>query len=378
MPVETTTGAAVYGGTLNGDGLLRIKVTTAYTDTVLPRVIRQVEEAQASRGRAQRFAERFGAIYTPAMFALAAAVALLGPLTGLTFTEAVYRALVILTVSCSCALVISVPVTVVTAIARGARDGILIKGGAHLEQLARLDTIAFDKTGTLTAGRPALTAIHALVGHTEQDVLTLAAAVEANSTHPIATAIVDAAQKRRLALPQAREASTIPGIGAHATIDGHTVHVGRIREAATDDPPTAPVLEAIEGQGLTPVGVYRDNTLIGVLGVADQLRPEAIAALTQAEATGHRPHRHAHRRQPPRRRGGRHPGWASTRSTPLCCPTARPAKSKPCASTARSRWSATASTTPPRWPTHTSPSPWAPPAPTSPSKPPMSHSWPTT
>ncbi|UUW88729.1 heavy metal translocating P-type ATPase [Pimelobacter simplex] len=285
MPVETTTGAAVYGGTLNGDGALRIEVTTAYTDTVLARVIRQVEDAQASRGRAQRFAERFGAIYTPAMFALAALVALLGPLAGLSFTEAVYRALVILTVSCSCALVISVPVAVVTAIARGARDGILIKGGAHLEQLARIDTIAFDKTGTLTAGRPALTTIHALPGHTEDQVLTLAAAVEATSTHPIATAITEAAQQRRLALPDSTEAATTPGVGAHATVRGHRIHVGRVRPA-TDATQTHEALADLEQQGLTPVAVYRDDMLIGILGVSDQLRPDAVAALAQLRKLG--------------------------------------------------------------------------------------------
>ncbi|MGW4116911.1 heavy metal translocating P-type ATPase, partial [Actinosynnema sp. NPDC004786] len=165
MPVEVVPGETVYGGTLNGDGALRVKVTKRYQDTVLARVIREVEEAQQNRGRAQRFADRFGAIYTPAMIGVAVLMVVLGPLVfGLSFTDAFYRALVVLIVSCSCALVLSVPVSVVSAVARAARDGVLIKGGAYLEELGRLKAVAFDKTGTLTLGRPALVAVHTLDG----------------------------------------------------------------------------------------------------------------------------------------------------------------------------------------------------------------------
>ena len=152
IPVEAAPGAEVFGGTLNGPGTLTVQVTKPWRDTVLARVIDEVEQAQARRGTAQRFADKFGAIYTPAMFTLAAAVAVAGPLRRSDrplrrFTAA----LVILVVSCSCALVISVPTAVITAISRGARDGILIKGGIHLETLARVRTVVFDKTGTLTA-----------------------------------------------------------------------------------------------------------------------------------------------------------------------------------------------------------------------------------
>jgi len=282
MPAEAAPETAVFGGTLNGDGALHIEATTPYTDTVLARVIRQVEQAQANRGRAQRFAERFGATYTPVMFALALAVTALGPpLMGLSFTDALYRALVILTVSCSCALVISVPVAVVTAIARGARDGILIKGGIHLEHLATVDTVAFDKTGTLTRGQPALIAVHPFNGRTKHQVLALAAAVEATSTHPIAQAITRAATDRGLTLQPATDAKTLPGIGAHATIDSRHIRVGR------PDPETAQSrLTSIEQAGLTPVAVTDNGQLIGLLGLADQLRPDAAPAMQSLRQLG--------------------------------------------------------------------------------------------
>jgi Cd2+/Zn2+-exporting ATPase len=287
MPAEVTPGTTVFGGTLNGEGALRIEVTKPYADTVLARIIHQVEQAQANRGRAQRFAQRFGATYTPAMFALAAAVAALGPLFGLAFTDAAYRALVVLVVSCSCALVISVPVAVVAAIARGARDGILIKGGAHLEQLAAVDTVAFDKTGTLTRGRPTLVAIYSLDGHTEGDVLAAAAAVESVATHPIATAIVDAATSRGLPIPAVTQARTLPGIGSEATIHGRRLRVGRVETGHTNDSPTAAgLLASIEDAGLTPVAVTEGGQLIGLLGLADQLRPDAPPALSALRRLG--------------------------------------------------------------------------------------------
>ena len=156
------------------------------------------DRAQANRSGAERFADKFSAVYTPAMFVLAIAVTLVLPLLGFEWREAIYRALVVLVVSCSCALVISVPVSVVTAIARGAKDGILIKGGVYLERLADIKAVAFDKTGTLTRGRPALARVIPFDGTSEDEALALAAAVESGSEHPIATAIVAGARDRAL------------------------------------------------------------------------------------------------------------------------------------------------------------------------------------
>jgi len=286
MPVEISSGADVFGGTLNGDGVLRVEATKPYTDTVLARVIRQVEEAQANRGRAQRFAERFGAVYTPVMFGLALLVTIAGPALGLSFADALYRALVILTVSCSCALVISVPVAVVAAIARGARDGILIKGGVHLEQLARVDTVAFDKTGTLTRGRPALVAVHALNGYKDDEALAAAATVEATSSHPIARAIVQAATTRGLTVQASSGQRTLPGIGAQATVDGRVITVGRIERATVTGGASRTMLEHIEHAGLTPVAVTDNGQLVALLGLADELRPDAAPALAALRGLG--------------------------------------------------------------------------------------------
>jgi len=279
MPVEVGPESTVYGGTLNGDSALRIEVAKPYVDTVLARVIREVEEAQSNRGRAQRFADQFSNIYTPAMIGVAVLMAAFGPmLFGLTFEEAVYRSLVVLIVSCSCALVLSVPVSVVAAVARAARDGVLIKGGAYLEQLAQLTRVAFDKTGTLTRGRPILVEVHPLNGFAEAELLTLAAGVEAGATHPIADAIVRAARDRGLTVRPLPDARTIAGVGAEATVDGRRIAVGRVRDLG-DDVEASRALAAIEAAGATPVAVTDNGQLAGLLGLADELRPDARAAV---------------------------------------------------------------------------------------------------
>ena len=286
IPAEMTPGSEVFGGTLNGPGTLTIEVTKPYRETVLARVIEQVEQAQACRGTAQRFADRFGAIYTPIMFTLAALVAIGGPAAGLSLHQAVYRGLVILVVSCSCALVISVPTAVIAAVSRGARDGILIKGGIHLETLAKVRTIAFDKTGTLTAGKPRLTDLIPLGSHRAETVLVLAAAVEAASEHPLAAAIVAAATDRGLTVTPAANAQATPGIGVRGTVGGHQVSVGRPPGPDSPPGPARHQLAALQDGGKTAVLVTIDGNPAGLLGIADQLRPEAAAAVTALSRLG--------------------------------------------------------------------------------------------
>ena len=286
VPVEATAGTEVFGGSLNGNGVLRVKVTKEYYDTVLARVIEQVEEAQANRSGAERFADKFSAIYTPAMFALAIVVALVMPLLGFEWREAIYRALVILVVSCSCALVISVPVSVVTAIARGARDGILIKGGIYLERLADIKAVAFDKTGTLTRGRPTLAQVTPLDGISEDEALTLAAAVETGSEHPIATAIVAGARDRGLTIPAVQDARALPGAGMEATLDGRTLHIGRPTDEDRTDGTAGPALAHAEAEGCTAVVLRDDTRPLAVVAVADQLRPDAESTLTELRDLG--------------------------------------------------------------------------------------------
>lgn len=285
-PVEASAGTEVFGGSLNGNGVLRVQVTKEHYDTILARVIEQVEEAQANRSRTERFADRFSAVYTPAMFALSVLVALVLPLFGFEWREAIYRALVILVVSCSCALVISVPVSVVTAIARGARDGILIKGGIYLERLADIKAVAFDKTGTLTRGRPALAQVTAFGGTTEQEALALAAAVEAGSEHPIAAAITAGARDRGLDTPTARDARALPGAGMEAVVDGRAMHIGRPSDADRTDPQVGAAVAGAEANGSTAVVLREDTRPLAVLAVADQLRPDAHSTIAELRELG--------------------------------------------------------------------------------------------
>ena len=285
-PVEASAGTEVFGGSLNGNGVLRVEVTKEHYDTILARVIEQVEEAQANRSRTERFADRFSAVYTPAMFALSVLVALVLPLFGFEWREAIYRALVILVVSCSCALVISVPVSVVTAIARGARDGILIKGGIYLERLADIKAVAFDKTGTLTRGRPALAQVTAFGGTTEQEALALAAAVEAGSEHPIAAAITAGARDRGLDIPTARDARALPGAGMEAVVDGRAMHIGRPSDADRTDPQVGAAVAGAEANGSTAVVLREDTRPLAVLAVADQLRPDAHSTIAELRELG--------------------------------------------------------------------------------------------
>ncbi|MFJ6281294.1 heavy metal translocating P-type ATPase [Arthrobacter subterraneus] len=286
VPVEATVSTEVFGGSLNGNGVLRVQVTKEHYDTVLARVIERVEEAQAKRGGAERFADRFSAVYTPAMFVLAIVVALVLPLLGFEWREAIYRALVVLVVSCSCALVISVPVSVVTAIARGARDGILIKGGIYLERLADIKVVAFDKTGTLTRGRPALAGVTPVGDVTEHDALALAAAVEGGSEHPIASAIVTGARAHNLTIPAAWNARALPGAGMEATVNGRALHIGRPTAADRTDPDVGRAVSQAEAEGRTAVVLRDASRPLAVVAVADQLRPDAQSTIDELRALG--------------------------------------------------------------------------------------------
>ena len=286
LPVEVTAGTEVFGGTVNGTGALTMRVAKPYQDTTLARIIRQVEQAQAHRGRAQRFADRFGATYTPLMVVLAVLVALVPPLLAGDWRGWLYRGLVVLVVSCSCALVISVPVAVVAAVSRAARDGILIKGGAHLETLGRVRVVALDKTGTLTRSHPQLTQAIGLDCQDAGQVLALAAAVEATSEHPLAGAILDAASSRGLAWTPGQKLRAIPGVGVEATVAGRRLFVGRPNGRLALTGQAAQRLAALERAGNTTMVLAAGHRPLGLLAVADQLRPEATAAVAQLHALG--------------------------------------------------------------------------------------------
>jgi Cd2+/Zn2+-exporting ATPase len=288
IPVEVTVGSEVFAGTVNGSGALTITVTKPYADTTLARIIREVEEAQASKGRSQRFADQFGAIYAPAMLGLAAVVAVIPPLFTGDWKQWFYRALVVLVVSCSCALLISVPVAVVTAIARAARDGILIKGGAHLEALGTLRVLAFDKTGTLTRGVPELLDVIPLRHMDPDGLLRLAASVEDASGHPLAEAITTAARRRGLRWQAADATQALPGRGVQGTVDGHAVYLGKPEPGSL--PSSATVrMGQLEDDAKTVVVLTIDGQPAALLAVADQMRPEAPQAVAALHQAGIRP-----------------------------------------------------------------------------------------
>ncbi len=290
MPVEKGPGDAVYAGTINLQGALEVRTTALARDTTLARILHLVEEAQASRAPVQTFVDRFARGYTPVVVGLAALVALLPPLFGLgAFTEWLYRALALLVIACPCALVISTPVTIVSALTGAARAGVLLKGGAQLEAMGQVTTVVFDKTGTLTEGRPAVTGIALLDGQSEEAVLRLAAGIERHSEHPVARAIVEEARARGLAIPAAADFEALPGVGARATIGGRRFAVGnrRLCEAAgACSEPLHRLLEAYEARGETAVLLLEERTPLAVLGIADRVRPDAARAVSDLRRTG--------------------------------------------------------------------------------------------
>ncbi len=289
VPVDKEPGDPVYAGTLNGHGALEVEVTRRVKDTTLARIIHLVEEAQGQRAPSQQFVDRFARVYTPVVFGLALGVMVVPPLlVGQPWTAWIYRGLALLIVSCPCALVVSTPVTIVSAIAAAARYGILIKGGAYLEELGHLKAIALDKTGTLTRGQPEVTDVIPLGGGTSENLLALAAAVEAQSEHPLARAVVQAAQRRNLAIPAASGFTAIPGKGGHAVVEGQRIFVGSSRlfaEMAGRDCSGKGSAD-LEAQGKTVMMVGTRDRSLGLLALTDPLRAQSRQAVADLRAAG--------------------------------------------------------------------------------------------
>jgi len=289
VPAEKTPGADVFAGTLNGEGLLLVRVARLVDDTTVARIVHLVEEAQTKRAPSQAFVDRFAAVYTPAVLALAAGIVLVPPLLfAQPWGPWIYRGLSLLIVSCPCALVVSTPVSIVSAISNAARRGVLIKGGIHLEQMGSIRAIAFDKTGTLTEGRPSVTDVISLNGSDETRVLQLAASLECGSQHPLATAIVREAEKRSISMLPISEMQSLSGLGVKATVDGHEMAVGSSRMFAdnTGFPAAEPAILGLHRDGKTVVLVQQDGTLVGVIGIADAVRATSREALTALKGSG--------------------------------------------------------------------------------------------
>lgn len=290
VPVHKAAGDVVYAGTINGAGALEIRVTHLAADNTVNRIIRLVEEAQNSRAPSQRLVDRFASVYTPAIVVLASAIAVLPPLLfNQPFYDTpeghgwLYRALALLVISCPCSLVISTPVTVISAISAAARRGVLIKGGVHLEALAGVKAFAFDKTGTLTQGKPVVTGTHAVDCTTDEvcalcdDVLALASAVERRSAHPLARAVVDAAAERGLAAvyTTADAVEMVAGRGVQGRIGERLVTVGSHSLFDAEHPHGADLcaaVDAAEARGQTTMLLSDGERVRGYITVADAPR----------------------------------------------------------------------------------------------------------
>lgn len=291
IPVAKTAGDVVYAGTINQNGTLEFKVTATANNSLLAKIIHLVEQAQSVKAPAQRFVDEFSKYYTPLMVVLAVLIAVIPPLLfALPFYPWLSKALVLLVIACPCALVISTPVTVVSGLAAAAKHGLLIKGGVYLEIGHKLRAIAMDKTGTLTQGKPILTDIVAMNNITQEELITLAAALDTHSEHPIAHAIVSYWQKQtpNQILPPVSQFIAIPGRGVSGLIGDTKYYVSNhqlIEDNHVCNPEIEAVLEKFEQTGKTTVIVSTDNEVLGIVAVADTVRAtsaEAIAQLHQA------------------------------------------------------------------------------------------------
>jgi Cd2+/Zn2+-exporting ATPase len=290
LPVEKTEGDEVFAGTINGHGALTVAVTRRRHDTTLARIVNLVESAQAKRAPLQQFIDRFAAWYTPAIVALALLVAAV-PLvvSGESADTWVYRALVLLVVSCPCALVISTPVSIVSALAGAARQGVLVKGGIHLERLAGVRVVAFDKTGTVTTGHLTLDAVRPLGANSADDVVAAAASVESQSEHPIAAAILAGARSRQVTLSTPSSVRALPGLGVEGQIGNAQIVCGTPRLFAsrgTLDVDAAAVAQELASRGMSPVIVWRSGETLGVLGVTDRPKSDAARVVSDLRAQG--------------------------------------------------------------------------------------------
>ena len=290
LPIEKQAGDDVFAGTINGRGALDVRVTRLRRDSTLARIIHLVERAQAQRAPTQSFVDRFARIYTPIVLTLALFVAFVPPLAfGSAWSDWTYRALVLLVISCPCALVISTPVSIVSALAAAARKGVLIKGGARLERLAAVKCVAFDKTGTLTKGHVRVESVVPLDGIPPSEVIRLAASLESHSEHPIGRAILRRAAEWGLEPMAPTGFQAIPGRGAEGWVDERHVVVGSHRlfeERGMCNPRAEQILGELEKQGSSTVMVAAAGRPVGVIGVADEPRETARGVVEMLRAQG--------------------------------------------------------------------------------------------
>jgi heavy metal translocating P-type ATPase len=293
LPVAKNPGDEVFAGTLNGTGVLRIRVDRAAADTVVARIVAMVQEASATKAKAQLFIEKVEQYYSIGVVAATLAVFFIPLALGVALQPALLRAMTFMIVASPCAVVLATMPPLLAAMATAGRNGVLVKSAVVMEQLGSITAVAFDKTGTLTQGAPQLTDVETIdeARHDTDTILTWAAAAEHPSEHPLAQAIVAAAGERGLRLPTAQDFNSAPGRGVRATIDGHTVEVGSPRHLLSDADKSTPMTSKVadlEAAGKTVVIVVADGVPAGILALADQLRPGAadtVAELTALTGT---------------------------------------------------------------------------------------------
>lgn len=297
VPVEKQPGDTVFAGSINGEGALEVRATKTFAENTIARIIHMVEEAQEKKGRSQRFIERFGARYSPAVLLIGLLIAAIPPLFfSADWTTWITRATVFIVAAAPCALVISIPITLVASLGTGARQGVLIKGGVYVEELAKVKVVALDKTGTLTRGEPEVTDV--VLSRTDpdqpttsaQELLAVAAGIERRSGHPLARAIVRHAEQQAVALVQLVDFRSLTGAGASARLDGRTVYVGSpdlfharlgvSLHGAWDD------IQQLQGQGKTVVVVGDEQAPWGLIAIRDNIRPNARKAIDALHAAG--------------------------------------------------------------------------------------------
>ncbi|MEK1932244.1 MAG: heavy metal translocating P-type ATPase [Pararhizobium sp.] len=281
-PVRKSVDDKVFAGTINGDAALRVLVTATAADNTIARVVKLVEEAQESKAPTERFIDRFSRSYTPCVVVVAALVAIIPPLfLGGIWGEWVYKGLAILLIGCPCALVISTPAAIAASLSAGARRGLLMKGGAVLETLGTINMVALDKTGTLTEGKPKVTDVIGF-GRSQDEVLTIAAALETGSSHPLAKAILDRAAVNKLQIPVASEAKALRGKGVTATVDGRSVFLGSPQAAGeytTLSAQQTARITALNDEGKTVSVLIVGDTLAGAIAMRDEPRADAKSGL---------------------------------------------------------------------------------------------------
>jgi heavy metal translocating P-type ATPase len=293
VPVEKEAGDSVFAGSINGEGSLDVRVTKLYAENTISRIIQMVEEAQEHKGKSQRFIERFGARYSPAVLGAGILIALAGVLLlGFSWTDALTRATVFVVAAAPCALVISIPITLVATLGTGARKGVLIKGGVFVEELARVNVVALDKTGTITRGEPDVTDIivRPVVGLSEEQFLAVASAIERRSQHPLAQAIMRLAGHQSLVALEASDFQSLTGIGATARVDGEQIYAAKpgyfVESLGLSMSDLQPDIDRLQGQGKTVVVLGTSKIIWGLIAIRDNIRANSAAAIRALHAQG--------------------------------------------------------------------------------------------